>query len=173
MVGGLRVILTDPSVDERQCLEHLEAAIDLMERTDRRWTRLVRRAIRHIVVWPGGYTAYDKMGGIHLSSSDLLAARPDILASALVHEATHLRIEKRGIRYDPATRGRIERLCVKQQAAFLRRVLPEGPVLAKQAEDGLGEPWWTEADRRARINELMEGAELPRWLGSLLFRLGS
>ncbi len=47
------------------------------------------------------------------------------LASIIVHEATHARIDDRGIPYDEQRRDRIERLCRRQQQLFMQRAEPE------------------------------------------------
>lgn len=50
-----------------------------------------------------------------------------VLSSAilLVHEATHGLLQARGVRHTVARRPLIERLCVDEEARFLRRVDPE------------------------------------------------
>lgn len=48
--------------------------------------------------------------------------RISVLASMLVHEATHGRIYRRGVAYIPRLRSRIERLCLRNEVWFLRRV---------------------------------------------------
>jgi hypothetical protein len=44
------------------------------------------------------------------------------IASAIVHEATHARLEKLGIRYDEAVRQRIERICARRELDFARHL---------------------------------------------------
>lgn len=168
-VGGMTVILSDTSAAGDLSLQRIGSALDTLRSLDPARAARVGRWVKHVIVWPGHYTAYDKWGGIHLASRHL-AAPPVILASALVHEATHLRIAKRGIPYDPARRARIEKLCVQEQAAFLRKAPIDGPRWADQVEQGLNEPWWTEADREARVHRSLQEAQLPDWLAPLLFR---
>src|SRR5262249_31991719 len=139
-VRGVRIIVTAPNVKPEECIERIEAALTLIERTEARAARLFSRIVRHVLVWPGTYTAYDKLGGIHLAADDLLSASPLVLASAFVHEATHLRIERLGVPYDEEIRARIEGICVREQASFLSLVPPDGPRLARQVLEGLGEP---------------------------------
>lgn len=43
-------------------------------------------------------------------------------ASILVHEATHIEINRRGIAYLPSNRRRIERLCRNEELRFARKV---------------------------------------------------
>jgi hypothetical protein len=44
------------------------------------------------------------------------------IASAIVHEATHARLETLGIRYDEAVRQRIERICARRELDFARHL---------------------------------------------------
>lgn len=169
-VRGVNVVLSDPTVDRKECIDTIRAALDLLHDVDPRGLGVVSRHVRHILVWPGSYTAYDKWGGVHLAGRHVIGVPPTLLASALVHEATHLRIARRGVPYIPALRSRIEAACVRAQASFLRKALPEGPQWADQVEAGLREPWWTESDRRARVQQSLQEAGLPPWIEPLLFR---
>lgn len=143
-VCGIPVVVTDPRTDLNGFLTRIKLALELLRDADPRRFRIVARFVNHILVWPGDHTAYDGWGGIHLASRHVLSSGPTILASAFVHEATHLRIARRGIPYAKRLRRRIETLCVKEQASFLRKVPGEGPERAEEVEAGLAEPWWTE-----------------------------
>ncbi len=170
VIRGVTVVLSDPRVDRAHYLSLIQAALDLLHEVDPRRLRVLRRSVKHILVWPGSYTAYDTWGGIHLAAGHVPGVPAPILASALVHEATHLRIAKRGIPYNPDLRSRIEALCVQEQAAFLRKVPGQDPKWANQVEAGLKEPWWSEADRRARVQRSLQEAGLPDWIEALLYR---
>lgn len=170
VIRGVTVVLSDPRADRPTCLKSIQAALDLLYELDRRRFEALRRSVKHILVWPGSYTAYDKWGGIHLAARHVSGVPAPILASALVHEATHLRIVRRGIPYDNHLRSRIEALCVREQAAFLRKVPGRGAEWANEVEAGLKEPWWSEADRRARVQRSLEEAGLPGWVEPLLYR---
>ncbi|MBR0869792.1 hypothetical protein JQ633_05445 [Bradyrhizobium tropiciagri] len=50
------------------------------------------------------------------------------IASAIVHEATHARLERYGIGYDEEQRARIEAICFRRERAFAVR-LPDGTGL--------------------------------------------
>jgi hypothetical protein len=143
-VCGITVVVTDPRTEVKDFLARIELALELLRDADPRRFRIVERFVNHILVWPGDHTAYDGWGGIHLASRHVLESGSAILASALVHEATHLRIAKRGIPYARRLRSRIERACVKEQAAFLRRLPGEGPRRADEVEAGLQDPWWND-----------------------------
>ena len=144
-VSGVVVIVSDPVAPIVDSLQKVRAALDLIATTDARCYRIVKKYVRHVIVWPGDYTAYDRWGGIHFAREYLEDANTPLVAAGLVHEATHLRIARSGIPYDPELRARIEALCVREQAAFLRRVAdPRGEAWAIEAEEHLSRPWWIE-----------------------------
>lgn len=58
---------------------------------------------------------------------------PELLASAIVHEATHARLWNWGVRYDEPLRPRIEAICVRRQLAFAKK-LPDGQQSREWAE---------------------------------------
>jgi hypothetical protein len=49
----------------------------------------------------------------------------EVLAGVIVHEATHARLEYRGIEYLEPARDRIEKICVRQELLFAAK-LPHG-----------------------------------------------
>ena len=53
------------------------------------------------------------------------------IASAIVHEATHARLERYGIRYDEDQRARIEAICFRRELAFAVR-LPDSAGLQEE-----------------------------------------
>jgi hypothetical protein len=168
-VRGQRVIFTDLAADRNRWRDRLEGTLKLLAEAGRHRGALHR--IRHIVVWPGHYTMADRWGGIHLSS-DSLDLDDIVLAGVLVHEATHLRIRKHRIKSIPSQRARIEAICVKAQAAFLREVGGEyGPLLASTVEEALGDPWWTDEKIDADLERAAADAEIPAWLTRILRKL--
>lgn len=58
-------------------------------------------------------------------TEDILAG---IYACMLVHESTHGVIASRGIKYSPANRTRIERLCVTEETRFAERLVASDPA---------------------------------------------
>lgn len=119
-IKGIRIALGKD--DPEDVANAIEGAIELIK-TQGGWSwHIVDKYVQHIVVWPGDHTAYDSLGGIHLASTHVREWSKQFLASALIHEATHLRIRSAGIRYTPDLRGRIEAICAKTQAAFLQRL---------------------------------------------------
>lgn len=167
-IAGFTVVFTDTAVDRSRCLAHLEAAASTVVAVPGAYSSLIRR-IRYIVVWPGNRTFADTKGGVHIESSVLLGVSELALASVLVHEAVHLRVSALGIKYDQPQRERIERLCIRTQAHFLRSSgLPRGDEMAREAEEALASPWWTREERAQRNDQLLTDHGLPRWLRTIM-----
>jgi len=98
------------------------------------------------------------------------ASSPSSLALSLVHEGTHARIARAGIRYSEEHRGRIERLCFTAEIVVARR-LTDGaqhiPHLERwlQAPDGY---FSNEAQRGRSLRELEQIGPVARWLARVL-----
>lgn len=172
-VSGVVVFFSDLDVERGAATSRLNDALELVRRLSPRRHRRILRYTKHIVVWSGHYTAYDSLGGIHMASSYLMGSSTDELAGGLVHEATHLRIARQGIPYAPALRSRIEAICVRQQADFLRSTTPRGGELAAEAEQSLAHPWWTPEEDRKDIELLVSNHGMPRWVAALLAKVKS
>jgi hypothetical protein len=167
-VLGVRVIVSDTTVVEADCVAKLEAALILLRGVDARRFGQVRRYVAHVIVWPGDHTAFDRWGGIHFESRYLLDAPSEIVAAGLVHEAVHLRIERYGIEYRGSLRARIEHCCVREQAAFLRLLPGEGHRFAEEAEAALSNPWWTESMQDERVRRAARQVGLSERTASIL-----
>lgn len=94
------------------------------------------------------------------------------IASTIVHEATHARIERCGIEYDEKRRVRIEAICFRREAAFAAR-LPDGTQLQDQVAQYLdwyqsNPDYFQDAKFRDRFGSEMSAAlhhlGVPRWL---------
>lgn len=168
-VDGIRVIFTDIEADRPKCKARLHRALDAGAGAGRRYDALLKR-IRYFVIHPGDTPFADSAGGIHIPSADLLGLDEFALASVLIHESVHLRISARGIQYEPQCRERIERLCVKEQARFLRTVPDGGEEMAREAEELLAFPWWTPEQREADLKRLFDEHNIPQWLRGIVRR---
>ena len=56
-----------------------------------------------------------------------------MIATTIVHEATHARLHRRGIGYDEDIRVDVEEICVRREIAFSAK-LPDGALVREQAE---------------------------------------
>jgi hypothetical protein len=93
---------------------------------------------------------------------------PEVLAGVLVHEATHARLEHRGIEHLEPVRDRIEKVCVRQELLFASK-LPDGQRALEVAQYGLE----SKVDRtdagfqKRKIEGMLENLrylETPEWL---------
>ncbi len=97
------------------------------------------------------------------------------LASTLIHEATHGRLETLGFKYHEDRRIDIERICFTEEIRFARR-LPEGEKIIRDNERQIARPPsdWTNANmHRAELEaglEELRQMNCPRWLYNLVER---
>ena len=153
-------------------LRRLEEALSLIKRYDRlRYDRLTRDLKRvWVLVLLTDLANFDyKIYTCRIDTRYFLAATttPELIATTIVHEATHARLWCRGIRYEEAQRQRIEEICLRREIAFAAK-LPNGADARDQAERSLalcasGE-YWTNAAFYERYVE--GGAEALRYLGA-------
>jgi len=61
---------------------------------------------------------------------------PELLASTIVHEATHARLWAMGFRYEEEVRPRVEAICVRRELVFAAK-LPRGEQVRDRAEEAL------------------------------------
>jgi hypothetical protein len=97
---------------------------------------------------------------------------PQSIASTLVHEGTHARLDKLGFAYTPDVRDRIEKACFRRELAFAR-LLPDPGSLISDTEEQLMRPpdYLTDEAFRARtLGKLIE-LGVPRWLMYAIGRL--
>jgi hypothetical protein len=153
-------------------LRRIEEALSLIKRYDRlRYDRLIRDLERvWVLVLLTDLANFDyKIYTCRIDTRYFLAATttPEMIATTIVHEATHARLWRRGIRYEEAQRQRIEEICLRREIAFAAK-LPNGADARDQAERSLalcasGE-YWTNAAFYERHVE--GGVEALRYLGA-------
>jgi len=153
-------------------LRRIEQALLLIKRYDRiRYDRLLRDLQRvWVLLLPSSIAIFEyRIYTCVIDTRYCLAetTTPELLAAAIVHEATHARLWRRGIGYEEAQRPRIEEICVRREIAFAAK-LPNGEDARDQAERTLalcatGE-YWTSAAFRERYIE--GGVEILRYMGA-------
>jgi hypothetical protein len=144
-------------------LERVEAALALIKAYNQtRYNRLARDLDR---IWvrliPYGLACYNKsINACEIDTRFVLAedSTPELIASAIVHEATHARLTRCGIGYEQELRARVEAVCFRREIAFAVR-LPNGGQARERAERSLqfysADEFWTDAASRERF---LEGA---------------
>jgi hypothetical protein len=110
--------------------ERVVAALDLIRISDPLSCKRLHRDVVRIVVHalPGNRAQYSaRRQAVEIDPryvlSDVVTAGD--IASSIVHEATHARLENLGIGYEEQHRQRIEGVCMRRELAFLKRV-PDG-----------------------------------------------
>jgi hypothetical protein len=148
----------------------VQRALELIGRYEPRRFDRIRRDVRTICGVSGGPNYYERAGrAIMLTLPSILSTPAANLAMTIVHEATHGRIDDRGIAYFAENRARIETACVRQEVVFARS-LPGGEALADAELAKLEKPWWNDDDIAAGQIQLLRAEEPPAWLGRLVER---
>jgi hypothetical protein len=126
-VDGLRIRASDQGDAGLRRVEEALAIIKTFDR--RRYDRIVQDLE---LVWvrllPAALACFNEsLRACEIDTRFALdeASEPEIIAAAIVHEATHARLARCGIRYDENMRTRIEAICVRRELAFAAR-LPNG-----------------------------------------------
>jgi hypothetical protein len=168
-VSGIKTMFSDVDVPRNTCLERLSAAIETLRTVDARRGRWLTRYVRYIVIWKGHYSFANPYGGVFISSQYLLGVEIERVAGVIVHETTHHRLKRLGVKTTPPLQARIEAICVGEQADFLRKFGERGDAWAAELEKELLEPWWGEVPQKATIDELVEHG-VPRPIAWLMRR---
>ena len=94
------------------------------------------------------------------------------IAQTIVHEATHARLCKLKIKYTEDIRDRIERICVKSEIAFAKR-LPNGHKSVEIAESRLQLPqsFWTDDQFQQRDLGALADLRKKTWVARILYPL--
>ncbi len=135
LVRGIPVLVENsrPDIATPAVLERLDEALALIEQFQPWRLRHLQRDVRHIhiVRFPcrGAYIPGERVCVTELT----FLARRDIsaapVASSIIHEGMHARVDRMGVRAEGRDRAREERLCRKAELAF-GLSLPESLGLA-------------------------------------------
>ena len=165
-------------------LRRVEEALSLIKTYDRlRYDRLTRDLKR---IWVRLLTSSigsfnESSGACQLDARFVLDERssPDVIASVIVHEATHARLRRCGFGYDEELRPRVEAVCIRREIAFARR-LPSGDRVRERAKEKL--KWYATPDNlsdealdQKHIDGSLEALRhlgAPDWLGRAAVPLG-
>jgi hypothetical protein len=92
------------------------------------------------------------------------------VALAIVHESTHARLDRLKIPYTEDIRERVERVCIKSEIAFAKR-LPDAQKFIEIAESRLQIPksyWKNEQFQQRDLDKLAE-LRKETWLARILY----
>lgn len=171
-VRGFRVIVENSraDIDTAEVVARLDEALGLIEAYQPWRLRHLRRDVREfwIVRYPcrGAYLPDERRCMTELT----FLARRDItaapVASSIIHEGIHARVDRMGVRRDGRDRAREERLCRRAELEFGRALPPDlgAPVVERalaslELDDVDVAPAidWSEAMRRQRaVDEIAQ-----------------
>ena len=87
------------------------------------------------------------------------------IASTLVHESTHARLDAKGFAYTPELRERIEKVCFRRELGFARRLVEPGDLVDRAQRQLERPPDYLTTDAfRLRIREKLIELGVPAWL---------
>jgi len=170
--------------DAEPSIQRIEDALRLIERSAPLHYRRIKNNLARIWVnlVPHGAGCY-----LHSLNACLLDERKvasenttvEWIASAIVHEATHARLEKLGIRYQEAVRQRIERICARRELDFARHLSGVDALLEEITWrlDQCSEENASYTDQTMREKTVQGNAEIlrhlgtPEWVITLVFRI--
>ena len=174
-VDGLWVGSWDDGAKGEAVLGRIEAALCLIKTHDRlRYERLIRDLERvWVLVLAGSAGSFNKrLMACQLDTRYVLdeASSLEMIASTIVHEATHARLMRCCIGYEQGLRARVEAVCLRRELAFAAR-LPNGARVRELAERSLelcAADYWTDSAFDARhlegAMEALRHLGAPNWL---------
>ena len=154
-------------------LRRVEEALQLIKGHDAlHYSRIMRNLDR---VWvqlhPSALAHYNRSLNACVFDERFVLAETTTLqkiASTIIHEATHARLDGWGIDYDEASRYRIEAICIRRELNFLTK-LPDSEHL--QEETAYALEWYATkqgyfSDRNDRERDDQGAPEAFRYLGA-------
>ena len=182
-VDGLWIGASVDDSEMADALRRLEEALCVIRTHDpRRYRRLLRDVSR---VWvrllPNDRANYNRAAqACQLDTRFVLdeTVSSTEIACVIIHEATHARLEHRGIQYREALRHRIESACVREELRFARR-LPDAVELQHRLQEWIEAPcdqqfWTNAAFEQRRVEGLVDGLlylGVPGWAIAVLRRV--
>ncbi|WP_097140765.1 hypothetical protein [Rhizobium subbaraonis] len=103
----------------------------------------------------------------------VLSSPIEFIASTIIHETTHARLFEFGLPYTYENRHRIEKICIRQEMLFARRI-PEAEELRKRISEKLllDPEFWSKETSAERFRQAFVESDggLPKWLRRKLFK---
>jgi hypothetical protein len=138
------------------------------------YSRVVRDLTRvWVSVLPGNRAQYERSSNACMLDERYVAnSTVEQIASTIIHEATHARLERLGIAYKEDRRPRIEAICLRREIAFAAKLpnsaeLQDSLVRSLEFYGGNNE-WFSDASFRERYKqgsvEALRYMETPEWM---------
>jgi hypothetical protein len=160
----------DPGVAMLQ-IAKVERALQLIARLDPRRFASIKRNVKRIVVSNHEGTHWNSAPRMIVMRWDWIYRRnAEWNALGLVHEATHARLDRRGIDHEYDLMPRIEALCLKEEIRFSSRLEDEYKLTADHLKR-LDNPWWTPSKRIERTLAHIRALGVPRWFVWIVRRM--
>jgi hypothetical protein len=126
------------TMEGESSLRRIEDALQLIKRHDTlHYSRVIHNLERIWVELIPGYHAWydDSLRACVLDERFLLLETTTLeeLASTIVHEATHAKLERWGISYDEKERSRIEAVCLRRELHFIAKLPHSEPLREERA----------------------------------------
>jgi hypothetical protein len=122
----VQVVVLGRGNDEEQIVAKVEAALRLIMRVDGRRYTVLSQYVQAVVCTRGvvALGQYLRAARVCLVDTDYIrrTIEPEQLAVVIVHEASHARLHRAGIRYGRNRESRIERICVREELRFARKI---------------------------------------------------
>ncbi|SFT49853.1 hypothetical protein SAMN05518861_101587 [Mesorhizobium sp. YR577] len=161
-------------------LDRVAAALRSIRQHDPiRYNRLIRD-LDHILVLEieGAVGRFNEIGWLCKLSRKFVSdpsTTPALLASVIVHEATHARLWRMGFGYDEPITEKVERICLRREIAFAAKV--PGGIPGQWAEASLATlPDYSDAavlERTAsNLDKTLLALGCPGWLTKVLVAFG-
>jgi hypothetical protein len=155
--------------------QKIDQALNLISEFDPRRYLQIKRDVKKIWVSavPGYYAQWMVDLQMCVLDRDYLC-RADVLApevaGTIVHESTHARLDKLKIKNTEDVRDRIERICIKSEISFAKR-LPDGHKFVEIAESRLQIPksYWTDTQFQERDLDALAELRKKTWIARILY----
>jgi hypothetical protein len=168
----------------RPCMRRIEESLRLIKDSDSlHYLRVIDNLDRiSVSLLPNGSAHYDRsLNACVLDERFVLHESTTLerIASTIIHEATHARLEGWGISYDEKERVRIEAICLRRELNFLAK-LPHSEPLQEEIRSTLewcagSHDYFADASFQQRDEEgqfeVLRYLGVPDWLVSFLMRI--
>ena len=162
-------------------LDRVVAAVNLIHDHDRLQYRRVVNNLDRIIITVLG-TGVVAQYSTRLDACEMderwvtdEATSLQLLASAIVHEATHARLERLGFKYAEDRRRRIEDICIGRELAFVAH-LPDGAAARASIEErqrfDLTDTGFAQRRETGEVDAIRY-LDIPAWLLPILFGIAS
>ena len=177
MIHGVNVGIVDHAAHGELAFQRIAAGLELIAQFEPHLLNHLCRNSRGILVWntesASGMASWHYGAKLIIVDAGFLCARettPAKVASVLVHESTHSRLDRFGYRSE--ARARVEAVCFRRERNFAQR-LPESDELVAEIDRQLRRErsYWDEDARIRRGVHELSARGVPSWLIRAILRL--